>query len=127
MIRTRKWPSEFEAKRFGAECKFDFASFLMATVPGVKAFKRMLTLSSFPLDVFWYFHSYPLYSLNTPVFNIINEKRLAVCLMSKPHRFYQGHQNGRLLAADTQIRLIGPVETAPVRRMNRKNALSCGA
>jgi len=47
--------------------------------------------------------------------------------MSKPHRFYQGHQNGRLLAADTQIRLIGPVETAPVHRMNRKNALSCGA
>ena len=44
----------------GAECKFDFAFFLMATVPGVKAFKPMLTLGSFPPDAFWHFHRYPL-------------------------------------------------------------------
>ena len=59
-IQARRRASEFKAECIGAEYKFDLAFFLRATVPGLKASKLLLTLRSFPLDVFRYFHNHAL-------------------------------------------------------------------
>jgi hypothetical protein len=41
----------------GAKCKCDLTLILMATIPSGKASELVLTLSSFPLNAFWHFHS----------------------------------------------------------------------